>query len=130
MEQDDAVNAVATEATQPTEPVEETATLEEIPPESKPPSPPQLSMLLQPSSGLGVDGNEDSLDASLKPLDAMDDEDDKKEDETDIELDISALGPDGLQLEDSHNLSQIDPEDALTGGPLMDDSVDPFAANG
>lgn len=130
MEQEDTVIAATTEATQPIEPIEGATTIDEIPPESKPPSPPQLSMTLQPSSGLGVGGTEDSLDASLKPLDVMDDVDDKKGDDNDMELDISGLGPDGLQLEESHNLSQLDPEDLLTGGPLIDDGTDPFAAEG
>jgi len=87
---------------------------------------PELSMSLQPPSEL-VEETGDTLDASLKPLDTnMEDVDDKPEDA--IELDISALGPDGLQIEGADDLSQIDASDALMGGPLMDEAVDPFGS--
>jgi hypothetical protein len=43
-------------------------------------------------------------------------------------MDISTLAPDGLGLEGSHDLTQLDEADALLGGPLqMDESDDPFA---
>ncbi|KIY50846.1 hypothetical protein FISHEDRAFT_71159 [Fistulina hepatica ATCC 64428] len=48
-----------------------------------------------------------------------------------IQLDISGLGPDGLQVEGSHDLSQLGEDDALMGASgLMEDensSSDPFA---
>jgi hypothetical protein len=99
---------------------------------SKPPSPlPQLSMSLQTSSELSIDRPGDTLDASLNPLDtdmadidvgvALGDKDGI------VELDMSGLGPDGLGLESSHDLSQMEESDALIGGPLMPETDDPFA---
>jgi hypothetical protein len=97
-------------------------------PSEMPPSPkPQLT-LIQSNSELDVtvsvdDGlNHDpplNLDASMGGAGV---DDDKKE----LELDISGLGPDGLQLGGAHDLSQLDPQDALLGGPLMDEAGDPF----
>ncbi|KAJ7729240.1 hypothetical protein DFH07DRAFT_850331 [Mycena maculata] len=102
---------------------------EELP--SKPPSPkPQLSMGLQPSSDM-IDDSEtnDALDESLKAMEANMDQG-VGVGLTDEEgmMDISALAPDGLGLEAGHDLTQMDGDDALLGGPLqMDESVDPFA---
>lgn len=104
-------------------------------PPSKPSSPKTqpLSMSLQSSSIHSAEHQEDDLDASLKPLDnGMDggvDVAEKLDPGDGIELDISALGPDGLDLEGSHDLSQLDGNDAIMGGPLMDESMDPFAEN-
>ncbi|RDB29078.1 hypothetical protein Hypma_015737 [Hypsizygus marmoreus] len=107
-----------------------TATQEDGTP-SKPPSPqPQLSISLQSSSELSIDQPSDTLDASLKPLDETIDvgiDLGEKENPADgMELDISGLGPDGLGLESSHDLSQMDSADALVGGQAMDQSADPF----
>ncbi|KXN86770.1 hypothetical protein AN958_09651 [Leucoagaricus sp. SymC.cos] len=68
----------------------------------------------------------DALGASLKPMvDAdMHDLDGKEGVDTGVELDMGTLGPDGLGL-DGSGLSQIDPSDALVGGPLLD-QTDPF----
>ena len=89
-------------------------------PPSKMPSPkPQLMMVNDDDSRDTTEG----LDASLKPLDDMVD---KTGLPGDLELDISALGPDGLQLESAHDLSQLDGPDGLIGGPMMDESGDPF----
>jgi len=45
-----------------------------------------------------------------------------------LELNISELGPDGVALSGSHDLSQIQgPIDSLAGGMAMDQSGDPFA---
>lgn len=124
MDQDEPPVAPGPEATL-TQTLEGTVTQEDLP--SKPPSPkPQLSMTLQPE--LAVDDAGDGLDASLKPLDTSIDEmvDGVKTGDV-IEMDISDLGPDGLRLEAAHNLSQMDGEDVLIGGPLMDQSDDPFA---
>ncbi|KAJ7492152.1 hypothetical protein FB451DRAFT_518712 [Mycena latifolia] len=96
---------------------------EEEPP-SKPASPkPQLSMGLQPDDS----ETNDALDESLKTMEAnMEEGVDLGADEG--LMDISALGPDGLGLEASDDLNQLDGDDALLGGPLqMDESVDPFA---
>ncbi|KDR85396.1 hypothetical protein GALMADRAFT_218490 [Galerina marginata CBS 339.88] len=97
-------------------------------PPSKMPSPkPQLMM--QSSAEDEAQDPSEGLDASLKPLDtSMNGDEIGKEVEVEgLELDISGLGPDGLQLENAHDLSQLDGEDALIGGPLMDASVDPFS---
>lgn len=83
-----------------------------------PPSPkPQLT-LTQSSSV-----NELNHDPALG-LDALDTGvvDDKKG----LELDISGLGSDGLQLGEVHDLSQLAGQDSLLGGPLMDGTEDPF----
>ncbi|KAG6867914.1 hypothetical protein C0993_009544 [Termitomyces sp. T159_Od127] len=96
--------------------------------ESKPPSPkPQLSMTLQ--DGTELDG--DPLDASLK---AMDEDmsvglglDNQNMSGDGMELDMSGLGPDGLGLESSHNLSQLEAVDALVGRQVIDATTDPFA---
>ncbi|KAG6866070.1 hypothetical protein C0991_009167 [Blastosporella zonata] len=121
-EEDETLPENAVDGTQATEIVD--ATQDE---ESKPPSPkPQLSMSLQDNSELETD----ALDASLKPMDS----------DLEVglglgaqvisgdgmELDMSGLGPDGLGLEGSHDLSQLDGVDALVGGQIMDDSTDPF----
>ena len=99
-------------------------------PPSKLSSPkPQLRIIPSSLSGLETRDSVDGLDASLK-LDAdMDDIDgDQKKviPDDDLELDISGLGPDGLQLEGAHDLSQLGGPDGLMGGSLMDDSDDPF----
>ncbi|KAJ6621114.1 hypothetical protein B0H10DRAFT_2018767 [Mycena sp. CBHHK59/15] len=103
-------------------------------PQSKPSSPkPQLSMGLQPSSDLILDSEtNDVLDASLKSMDANMEQDvdvgGAMNTDGGLELDISSLGPDGLGLEATDDLTQMDGEDTLLGGPLqMDESVDPFA---
>ncbi|KIM47815.1 hypothetical protein M413DRAFT_210231 [Hebeloma cylindrosporum] len=91
-------------------------------PPSKVPSPkPQLMMLQSTVDDETQDPTE--LDSSLKPIGS-----DKEGPGVEgLELDISGLGPDGLQLEDAHDLSQLDGPDGLIGGPLMEDSIDPFA---
>lgn len=101
---------------------------------SKPPSPspqPQLSMSLQTSSELSIDRPGDTLDASLNPLDtdmadidvgvALGGKDGM------VELDMSGLGPDGLGLEGSNDLSQLEETDVLIGGDMMPQPDDPFA---
>ncbi|KAJ7922905.1 hypothetical protein B0H13DRAFT_1982256 [Mycena leptocephala] len=101
---------------------------EEEPP-SKPPSPkPQLSMGLEPSEDLLDENNDDALDESLKAMESNMDQGVGVGLDTDEGLmDISSLAPDGLGLEGSHDLTQLDETDALLGGPLqMDESDDPF----
>ncbi|KAF8973605.1 hypothetical protein BDZ97DRAFT_1775907 [Flammula alnicola] len=100
-------------------------------PPSKVPSPKPQLMILEPSADDDNPDPAEALDASLKPMDSnMDDGDDNDKQGLGVEgleLDISALGPDGLQLENEHDLSQLDGPDGLIGGPLMDESGDPFA---
>ena len=123
-EQDEAAG-VTTIQPEP-DPAEATATQEDI--ISKPPSPgPQLSMNLENSSELSIGRPDDTLDASLNPLDVDMGVGVALTEKDGIDLDISALGPDGLPLEGSHDLSQIEQSDALMGGPMMEDeSEDPF----
>ncbi|KAF9015573.1 hypothetical protein BDQ17DRAFT_1341299 [Cyathus striatus] len=120
IDQEEANATVNGDSTQPIE------TIDDIP--SKPSSPkPKLSMSHQLSE---TDGGADALDASLKPSEENADSPSTKKvnsAET-IELDMSGLGPDGLSLESSHNLSQMDETDGLVGGNLMNHSEDPFAA--
>ncbi|KAJ7269245.1 hypothetical protein B0H12DRAFT_1208791 [Mycena haematopus] len=102
---------------------------EEEPP-SKPPSPkPQLSMGLQPSEDLDDPETNSALDESFKAMETNMDQGVGVGLDTDEGLmDISSLAPDGLALEGSHDLTQMDADDALLGGPLqMDESDDPFA---
>jgi len=91
-------------------------------PPSKVPSPkPQLMMLQSSADDEPQDPTE--LDASLKPVG----NDKEGHGVEGLELDISGLGPDGLQLENTHDLSQLDGPDGLIGGSLMEGSIDPFA---
>lgn len=87
----------------------------EIPPSPKP------QLTLTQSSSVSELNHDPALG-----LDAMDTGvvDDKKG----LELDISGLGPDGLQLGEMHDLSQLTAQDSLLGDPLMDGDGDPFAA--
>ncbi|KAF7302971.1 hypothetical protein MKEN_01259800 [Mycena kentingensis (nom. inval.)] len=91
--------------------------------DSKPPSPkPQLVM--------HDDESRDALDASLNNMEGNMDAGVGVGLDADTGglMDISSLAPDGLGLESAHDLSQMDPGDALLGGPLqMDESADPFA---
>lgn len=101
-------------------------------PPSKPASPkPQLKMTL-PSADDGVNGDAETvgLDASLKPmvdtsLHDMDEKNTVVVPDVGADLDMSALGPDGLGLEGT-GLSQMDVSDGLVGGPLLDQTDDPF----
>ncbi|KAJ7150202.1 hypothetical protein C8R46DRAFT_498669 [Mycena filopes] len=101
---------------------------------SKPPSPkPQLTMGLQPDDMIDLDdpsANDDVLNAELQAMETNMAAGVGVGLDTDEGLmDISSLAPDGLGLEASHDLTQMDGDDALLGGPLqMDESVDPFAA--
>ncbi|KAF7436602.1 hypothetical protein PC9H_003435 [Pleurotus ostreatus] len=93
-------------------------------PPSKLPSPkPQLTVALQPSEG-PIEEAADDLDASLKPMDVS--LDGLVPDG--MELDMSGLGPDGLGLEANGDLSQMEDADVLLGGPIMDQTEDPFSA--
>lgn len=97
-------------------------------PPSKMPSPKPQLMMAESTSELDIREPSEGLETTLKLDATMDDaEDEKKDDGTDgLELDISGLGPDGLQLEGAHDLSQLDGPDGLIGGSLMDESGDPF----
>ncbi|KAJ3754366.1 hypothetical protein EV360DRAFT_51790 [Lentinula raphanica] len=104
----------------------ETSEAIQEPEESKPPSPkPQLTMSESHMMGDTVDPG-DELDASLMDTGGL--EGDKMTTEGGMDLDMSDLGPDGLALADVQDLSQIEGEDGLMGGPNMDDTLDPFAA--
>ncbi|KAJ3784572.1 hypothetical protein GGU10DRAFT_293987 [Lentinula aff. detonsa] len=96
------------------------------PEESKPSSPkPQLTMSESTMEDTADAG--DGLDASLMDTSGMGG--DKMTTEEGMELDLSDLGPDGLALADVQDLSQIESGDGLMGGPNMDDTMDPFAAD-
>lgn len=106
---------------------------------SKPPSPKaQLTLSVDVddtdgSNPLSLDGPLDDMDMSLNPMDPglvtelnVGEVSEVLNDEGGVELDISALGPDGLGLEGTHDLSQMDPDDVLMGGVMLDGSEDPF----
>lgn len=104
------------------------------------PKPHPLSMSLVPDSptpALEVDGS--VLDGDLKTLESSNDVPEAlsvvggtslhvpEELGGDIEdLDMSQLGPDGTQFEDSGDLSQLQAADSLLGGEVMNSSDDPF----
>ncbi|KAJ4485922.1 MED7 protein-domain-containing protein [Lentinula aciculospora] len=97
------------------------------PEDSKPPSPKPQLMMSTESTMEDITDTGDGLDASLNPMDTSGMGGEKMSTEG-MDLDLSALGPDGLALVDVGDLSQIEVEDGLMGGPNMDDTIDPFAA--
>ncbi|KDQ63353.1 hypothetical protein JAAARDRAFT_53577 [Jaapia argillacea MUCL 33604] len=123
---------------------------------SKPPTPkPEPIPLSLEATNLASTIPTDDLDDSLKPLDtgltaskvdvgddeddvgSMNDTGDLTMDDLDMtslptggvedgELDMSQLPPDGTAFEGVQDLSQMEEEDGLLGGPMMDQSEDPF----
>jgi len=65
------------------------------------------------ANGLSVMADEGKMDMGVSESGGM-------------QLDMSGLGPDGLELEGAHDMSQLDGDDALMGGPMMDSTMDPF----
>lgn len=136
MDQDEPAASVPPDVELPTRDVTETNSVNQEPPsepQTKPPSPTPPALSLQPSEPvLAVDEGADILDASLKALDGEMNVDigvDVSANQEDVaDLDMSVLGPDGTSFEGVHDLSQMESADALLGGPLMDNTVDPFAA--
>jgi len=103
--------------------------LQNLPSKPSSPKPQPLSMSLEPSSELPVH-QPGVLDVSLKPFDNAIDVGDvghSLDPEDVTELDMSTLGPDGTAFEVVHDLTQLEGQDILLGGALMDQSVDPFA---
>ncbi|KAF9040422.1 hypothetical protein BDZ89DRAFT_1060510 [Hymenopellis radicata] len=108
-----------------TQEVEESQTQEEQP----------IQLTLQSTetdltADLTMDDATGVLDDALKPMDVnMDVEDSglKINEDGGMELDMSGFGPDGLDLEGG-DLSQLEQDDAIMGGAMMDDTVDPFSA--
>ena len=131
MDQDEPAASVAPDA--PVLDTEVNSVIQEIPsePQTKPssPTPPALSLQITEPI-LVTEQVVDMLDESLKALDGNVDieigvhENVNQEEVGD--LDMGVLGPDGTSFESVHNLSQIESDDALLGGPLMDHTVDPF----
>ncbi|KIY63029.1 hypothetical protein CYLTODRAFT_446867 [Cylindrobasidium torrendii FP15055 ss-10] len=112
------------------EPTEEGKVEEEVD------EPTQLT-LEPPETDLSLDGVGDplamaaSLDSSggnMMVDDALDDSL-KINDDGGISLDMDGFGPDGLNLT-SHDLTQMQDDDALMGGPMMDQTEDPFSGEG
>jgi hypothetical protein len=126
VEGDDDLEQDVTDATQNKELTDIDQNVDDPPSKLSSPKP-QLRIMPSSLSGIETRDSVDGLDASLNLDTDMDDIVKKANDG--LELDISGLGPDGLQLEDAHDLSQLDGPDGLLGGSLMDDSVDPFGAN-
>ncbi|KAH7930521.1 hypothetical protein BV22DRAFT_54456 [Leucogyrophana mollusca] len=136
MDQDEPAQSVAPEADTATQDVN--SATQELPsePQTKPPSPAPPALSLQPAEpALSTDETADILDASLKALDddmtvgvGVDVDVDVNAMPEDVEdLDMAVLGPDGTPFESVSDLNQIEDGDALLGGPLMDNTVDPFA---
>lgn len=128
MDQDEANTSIAQTPVPPSREVSEPLPMRE---ESKPatPKPHPLSVSFQPPSPTPAP-EDDGLDESLKPsegnLDAS------VEDITpDLDIDLSQIGPDGEAFEAAGDLSQLQAEDALLGGPLLDQVMDddPFAGD-
>jgi len=92
---------------------------------------PQLSMTLaDPDESINgnVDTDIDALGASLKPvvdarLHSLDGT--KGVVDTGVQLDISRLGSDALNLDDT-DLTHIDPSDGIVGGSSLDHPEHPF----
>lgn len=83
---------------------------------------------LDPSAGLdpivGLEPDDVTMDVNMDDVDSGL----KMTDETGMEIDMSSFGPDGLGLEGTDDLSQMEPTDAILGGAMMDETADPFAA--
>lgn len=129
MDQDEAAPTTALDATQDaTEANFGNQEAPELPTKPSSPAPPALS-LQQTEPILTVDEGADILDASFKALDAGINVDvGVHENANQVgELDMSVLGPDGASYEGVHDLGQLNSADVLLGGPLMDDTGDPFA---
>lgn len=126
VEGDDDLEQDVTDATQNKELTDMDQNVDDPPSKLSSPKP-QLRIMPSSLSGIETRDSIDGLDASLK-LDADMDDIDKKTND-DLDLDISGLGPDGLQLESAHDLSELGGPDGLMGDSLMDDSVDPFGTN-
>ncbi|EGO22072.1 hypothetical protein SERLADRAFT_472376, partial [Serpula lacrymans var. lacrymans S7.9] len=133
MDQDEVAPSVAPETASAVDITEPNSVVPDIPEAStKPPSPqpPALSLSTQedPAMTAGDAETVDVLEPSLAPLgeatDAAVGLDEKTEPEGAESLDLTALGPDGTSFEGVHDLSQLEPTDALMGGPMMDDSMD------
>ncbi|KAH7914784.1 hypothetical protein BJ138DRAFT_999311 [Hygrophoropsis aurantiaca] len=132
MDQDEPTQSVAPENDIATQDVN--SVVQEVPsePQTKPPSPAPPALSLQPTdSVLTTEEAADAFDAALQPLEAdmtidigMDITAPPEEVEN---IDMGALGPDGTSYESVHDLNQIEENDAVLGGPLMDNTVDPFA---
>ncbi|KAG7098983.1 hypothetical protein E1B28_000869 [Marasmius oreades] len=123
--------------TQPTQPPTEAPSRDPDPEQelnvdiSKPPSPKPQLIMTTAEDNIGVDDNPDALvDTSLKPMDTNSDNvvENPLTGAASMQLDISGLGPDGLELEEAHELSQIEGADTLLGGPIMDNTMDPFSS--
>ncbi|KAG1825724.1 uncharacterized protein BJ212DRAFT_293934 [Suillus subaureus] len=136
MDQDEPVASVAPDADIPAVDTETNSINQEIPsePQTKPSSPTPPALSLQATEPILVTEEVvDMLDESLKALDGDVNIEIGVHDNVNLEevgdLDMTVLGPDGTTFESVHDLSQMDSGDALLGGPLMDQTVDPFAVN-
>ncbi|KAI0943781.1 hypothetical protein AcW1_002862 [Taiwanofungus camphoratus] len=128
MDQDEAATSVAPETTPISREVSEPVAFEDKEGESKQasPKPHPLSISFQPPTP--TPGPEDTLDDSLKLPGAELDAAVGDGLGGGLSLDMSDMGPDGEPFEGAQDLSQLQPDDSLLGGALMDDSLeDPFA---
>ena len=129
MDQDDTNNSVVQTPAQTPAPVSREVS-EPLAPreESKPatPKPHPLSVSFQPPSPTPVP-DDDGLDESLKPSESNLD---SGVIDADLTLDMSQMGPDGEAFEGANDLSQLQADDPLLGGPLLDEVMedDPFSS--
>ena len=123
MDQDDAPNRdSAVPDTTPASRAESELAASKAEDESKPasPKPHPLSVSFQPPSP--TPAAEDVLDEALQPMQTEDDI------TADIALNLTEMGPDGEPFEGAADISQLQPDDDILGGPLMDETMaDPFA---
>lgn len=93
------------------------------------PKPHPLSVSFQPS--MSTEAADDVLDESLKALDDsianVSSVTDTLDPDALVNMDLSQLGPDGTAFEAEHDLTQMEATDAILGGELLDQSIDPFA---
>ncbi|TCD60047.1 hypothetical protein EIP91_010841 [Steccherinum ochraceum] len=132
MDQDDAPNrdSAIPDTTPVSRAESEMPSLPKVDDDSKPatPKPHPLSVSFQPPSPPPV-VDDDVLDESLQPLPTGDDISAgvNVDVDVDVALDLTGMGPDGEPFEGAPDISQLQPDDALLGGALMDeDMADPF----
>ena len=95
--------------------------------QSKPasPKPHPLSISFKPPTPTPGPDDDGLGDALRPPQEGVDDFD--ADMGGDMSLDMTGMGPDGEQFEGAQDMSQLQPTDALLGGPLMDEAMgDPF----
>lgn len=128
MDQDDARTSIAPDTTTVSREVSEPVALKDESSKATSPKPHPLSISFQPPSPTPAE--EDILEESLKSAEgALDSEVGMPDHLTaGMDLDMAVLGPDGEPFEGAHDMTQLQDDDLLLGGPMMNQTEDdPFA---